>query len=126
MNYQNTHQDEVQSAYWDSTQTSIHEVINYFLCPQGCSEVVTLIIAQITDDLKHDSFVARAGHDTAFWYLAEIGVPMQLVMQFCNNCGSQYKSRHPFAEMARCPLTLIRIFLGRSMAKVIVMGFFDV
>ena len=122
MNYRNTHQDEVQSAYWDGTQTSIHAIINYFLCPQGCSEVVTLIIAQITDDLKHDSFVARAGHDAAFWYLAEIGVPMELVMQFCDNCGSQYKS--PFAEMARCPLNLIRIFFGEKHGKSHCDGFF--
>ena len=67
MNFRNLYQDEVQSAYWDSTQTSIHAVINSFLCPnQGCTDTVTLILAQITDDLHHGSFVARAGHDAAF------------------------------------------------------------
>ena len=52
MNFKNVYQDEIQSAYWDSMQTAIHAVINYFSCPNvDCHDVVTLIIAQITDDL---------------------------------------------------------------------------
>ena len=63
MNFKNIYQDEVQSAYWHSTQTSIHAVINYYLCPvTNCSETVTLVQVQITEDLLHDSFVARAAH----------------------------------------------------------------
>ena len=52
MNFRNMYQDEVQSAYWDGTQTSIHAVINYFPCQNvGCRETTTLVLAQITDDL---------------------------------------------------------------------------
>ena len=74
-NFRNMYQDEVQSAYWAGTQTTIHAIINYFKC-EHCPELVTLILAQISDDLLHDSFLARAGHDAAFKYLAEIGVGM--------------------------------------------------
>ena len=76
MNYRNAYQDKVQSAYWEGMQTCIHAVINYFLCPNdGCNDTVTLVLAQITDDLKHDSFVACAGHEAAFKYLAMLGTP---------------------------------------------------
>ena len=124
-NYRNWNQDEVQSAYWEGTQTAIHAVINYYVCENsGCSETVTLILAQITDDLKHDSFVARAGHDSAFRYLAEIGVPLDVIVQFCDNCGSQYKSRRPFAELARTPLNIIRVYFGEKHGKSQCDGFF--
>ena len=125
MNFRNLYQDKIQSAYWDSTQMAIHTIINYFTCPvDTCNEVVTLIIAQITDDLQHDSFVARAGHDAAFKYLAELGVPLELILQFCDNCSSQYKSRRPFAKLARNPLNIIRVFLGEKHGKSFCDGFF--
>ena len=125
MNFHNLNQDEVQSAYWDGTQTCIHAVINYFTCPvEHCSEVVTLILAQITDDLHHDSFVAHVGHDSTFRFLAELGLPMDLIIQFCDNCSSQYKSRRPFAELARSPLDIIRVYFGEKHGKSHCDGFF--
>ena len=118
MNYRNWYQDEIQSAYWDGTQTAIHAVINYYLCPnQGCTEVVTSILAQILEDLHHDSFMARAGHDVAFKHLAQLSIPMDLVIQFCDNCSSQYKSRRPFAELACCSIPIVRIFFSENHGK---------
>ena len=119
MNFRNMYQDEVQSAYWDGTQMAIHTVIIYFKCPnaENCNENVTLILAQVTDDLQHDSFVMCAGHDAAFRFLAESGVDMNMVLQFCDNCSSQYKSRRPFAECARCPLNIIRVYFGEKHGK---------
>ena len=123
MNFCNIYQDEVQSAYWDSSQMSIHCIINYFLCPiENCSELVSLNLVQITDDLKQDSFLACAAHNIAVKYLAEIGIPMDMIIQFCNNCSSQYKSRRPFAEIARYARHIICVFLVKKMARVIVMA----
>ena len=97
MNFRNLYQDEVQSAYWECTQTSIHAIINYFLCPvNGCSEAMTLNLVQITDDLKHDSFLARAAHEASFKFLAQMGLPMDVILQFCDNCSLQYCSSMPF------------------------------
>ena len=125
MNFRNINQDEVQSAYWDGSQTTIHAVINYFLCPnEGCTESVTLILGQISADLLHDSFVARAGHDAAFRYLAEIGVQMDSVFQFSDNCSAQYKSRWPFTEMARSSLNITRVYFGEKHGKNQCDGFF--
>ena len=125
MNFRNLHQDEIESAYWEGTQTLIHGVLNYFTCPvQDCSNVVTLILAQISDDLHNDSFFACAGHDASFRYLAETGVAMNTIIQFCNNCGVQYKSRHPFAELACSPLNIIRVYFGEIHRKSHADGFF--
>ena len=125
MYFKNMYQDEIQSAYWSGTQTAIHVIINYFLCPvEGCNETVTLVLAQITDDLQHDSFVARAGHDAAFTYLAQLNIPMDFVFQFCDNCSTQYKSRRPFAEMARSSVNIIRTYFGEKHRKSHCDGFF--
>ena len=118
MNYQNIYQDEVQSANWNSTQTSIHAIINYFLCPnENCNKVVTLNLVQISEDKHHDSFLAHAAHDVAFRYLAQMGLSMDMIIQFCDNCSGQYKSRRSFAELARSPLQIIRVFFGEKHGK---------
>ena len=125
MNFRKIYQDEVQSAYWDGMQTCIHAVINYFKCPNDCSGVVTLVLAQITDDLKHDSFIACAGHNAVIKYLAQdLGLDLDYVLQFCDNCSSQCKSHRPFAEMARSPLKIVHVFFGEKHGKSHCDGFF--
>ena len=120
MNFQNMYQDEVQSAYWEGSQTATHAIINYFQCPvAGCTNLVTLVNVQIMDDLRHDSFVAHAGHDAVFQYLTQLGIPMEMIIQFCDNCSSQHKSRRPF-----CSLNLIRVYFGEKHGKSHCDGFF--
>ena len=124
-NFRNMHQDEVQSAYWAGMQTGIHAVINYFLCPNAsCRNVVTLVLVQITEDPGHDSFVARTAHNAAFKFLVDLGIPLTVIMQFCDNCSSQYKSQHPFAELARHPFNIIRVYFGEKHGKSQCDGFF--
>ena len=118
MNFSNWYQDEVQSAYWNGTQTTIHATINFFKCPrEGCNDIVTLALVHISDDLKHNSFMTRAAQNMTFKYLVEIGVPLKLILQFCDNCASQYKSRRPFAELSRLALEIIRIYFREKHGK---------
>ena len=118
MNFSNWYQDEIQSAYWNGTQTTIHGTINFFKCPrEECSEVVTLALVHISADTNHDSFLTRAAQNMTFKYLVDIGVPLELIIQFCDNCSSQYKSSRPFAELARCALEIIRIYFGEKHGK---------
>ena len=118
MNFNNRYQDEVQAAYWNGTQTTIHGTVNFFLCNRpGCNQIVTLALVHISDDLKHDSFLSRAAQNLAFQYLVDAGIPLELIIQFCDNCAAQYKSRRPFAELARCILTIIRVYFGEKHGK---------
>ena len=125
MNFRNMSQDEVQAAFWNNSQTAIHTIINYLLCEQmGCSDVVTIVVCQISEDLQHDSFFTRAAHEETFKYLAEIGVKMDTVIQFSDNCAAQYKSRRPFADLARNPLNITRVYFGERHGKSQCDGFF--
>ena len=118
MNFNNRYQDEIQSAYYSGTQTTIHGTINFLLCPrQGCNEIVTLALVHISHDLKHDSFLSRAIQNLTFKYLVNMGIPLDLVIQFCDNCASQYKCRRVFAELARIALELIRVYYGEKHGK---------
>ena len=118
MNYNNWYQDEVQSAYWCGTQMTIHATINFFRCMcSGCNELVTLALVHLTDDLKHDSFLARAAQNLTFSYLVASGVPLDLIIQFCDNCAPQYKSRRPFAELAGSALQIICVYFGEKHGK---------
>ena len=118
MNFSNRYHDEVQSAYWTGTQTTIHGTVNFFKCDKsGCKEIVTLALVHISADMKHDSFLARTIMNMTFAYLIKSGVPLQQVIQFCDNCAMQYKSRRPFVEMSRCTLDLIRVYFGEKHGK---------
>ena len=118
MNFNNRYQDEVQAAYWTGTQTTIHATVNFYRCPQkDCNDVVTLSLVHITADLKHDSFLAHAAMNLTFSYLVEISVPLDIVLQFCDNCSAQYKSRRPFVEITRCALQLICTYFGEKHGK---------
>ena len=85
MNFNNRYQDEVQSAYWNGMQTTINATVNFYRCLQkGCNEVVTLALVHVSADLKHNSFLARAAMNMTFSYLVEVGVPLNMVLQFCD------------------------------------------
>ena len=75
-------------------------------------------------DLHHDSFIARARHDTAFNYITQLGLQMDTIIQFCDNCASQYKSHRPFDELARSALNIICVFFGEKHGKSHCDGFF--
>ena len=67
MNFNNRYQDEMQSAYWSGMQTTIHATINFYRClEKGCQEVVTLALMQLTNDMKHDSFLVCAAQNLTF------------------------------------------------------------
>ena len=118
MNFSNRYQDEIQSAYYGETQTTIHGTVNFFKCQNsGCSEIVTLALVHISDDLKHDSFLSRAAMNLTLKYLLELGIPLNVVIQFRDNCASQYKSRQPFVEISRCALQLMRCYFGEKHGK---------
>ena len=78
MNFINRYQDEVQSAYWNGTQTTLHATMNFFKCLRNaCNEIIMLALVNITADLKHDSFVSFAAMNMTLKYL----VPLQLIIQ---------------------------------------------
>ena len=119
MNFSNRYQDEIQSAYYGGTQTTIHGTVNFFKCTSsGCNEIVTLALVHIFDDMHHDRFLSHAAMNLTFKYLVEnVGMLLDVVIQFCDNCASQNKSRRPFVEISRCALNLIQCYFGKKHGK---------
>ena len=104
MNFANHYQDEIQSAYYGGSQTTLHGTVNFFRCQtENCNEVIILALVHVLDDLKHDSFLSHAAMNLTFKYLVEIGIPLDIVIQFCDNCAAQYKSRHPLWKFLDVP-----------------------
>ena len=93
--------------------------LSIFFNAQGrtARKLVTLALVHISDDLKHDSFLSRATQNLTFKYLVNLGIPLDLIIQFCDNCAAQYKSRRPFAELARLALHIIRVYFGEKHGK---------
>ena len=118
MNYNNIYQDEIQQAYWGGTQTTIHATVNFLLCPRpGCKKKMKITVVHISDDKKHDSFLARAVQRKNFQYLASLGIKIDNVIEFSDNCGQQYKSKRPFAELSKFPVSITRVFFGEKHGK---------
>ena len=118
MNLANRYQHEVQSVYSGGTQTTIHGTVNFYKCMEpGYQEIITLALVHISEDMRHDSFLSCAAMNLTFKYLVELGMPLDVVIQFCDNCASQYKSRRPFVEISRCAFQLIRVYFGEKHGK---------
>ena len=118
INFRNWYQDEVQAAYWTGTQTTIHATINFFRCLRpNCNQIVNLSLVHLSDDMKHDSFLACAAQNLTFKYLTDCEILQDLILQFCDNCASQYKSRWPFSKLACSPFNIIRTYFGEKDGK---------
>ena len=93
-NYMNVYQDEPQGVHWDHTQTVLHPIVNYYLDDTG--KLVTEEHLMISNDLKHDKFAVRQFEKESLAKLKEKGFIPEQIIQFCDNCAGQYKSKGPF------------------------------
>lgn len=114
-NYMNIYQDEPQSVHWDHSQTVIHPIVNYYINAAGV--LVTEEHVMITADKKHDKFAVRAFEAVTLERLAKNGFVPKQVIQFCDNCAGQYKSKGPFQFISDAGIPTIRMFFGARHGK---------
>ena len=70
-------------------------------CP-GCEETTTESLVFISSDRKHDHHAVQHFTAMALTHLREQrGLTISHVIQWPNGCSSQYKSKGPFADIAR-------------------------
>ena len=118
MNFSNHFQKEPQDAMWLTNQTMLHGTVNIYRCTQPtCTKLVHHCIVHVTDNKKHDSFLARACQRMNLDYLSRNEVPITELFQYADNCSAQYKSRRPFAELLRMKLKITRIFMEEKHGK---------
>lgn len=101
-NYRCVNQDEVQAAYWNYKQATVHPMVNYYKC-DTCGEVVTATVVAISDDLTHDSHAVEIFIRENIKHLRSSVTNLQELVQWSDGCGVQYKSKQPFASLQTAP-----------------------
>ena len=107
-NYMNTYQDEPQPVHWDHRQTVIHNILNYYLNPEG--KLITEKYIMLTADLKHDTFVVSAFEKATSDHLKKKGFVPEVIIQFCDNCSDQYKSKGSFQFISEAGIPTIHMY----------------
>ena len=116
-NYLNTYVDEPQGCHWDHTQTVIHPIVNYRVCPKDGKVIVEEHII-ISDDLMHDKFAVKAFERRSVSYMKEENnFEPECIVQFCDNCSKQYKSKGPFQYISTSGVPTVRSYFGANHGK---------
>ena len=71
----------------------------------------------ITDDLCHDKFAVRAFEKQTLDHLKAKGFIPNQIIQFCDNCAGQYKSKGPFQFVSESEIPILRMFFGARHGK---------
>lgn len=117
-NYRCIHQDEIQSAYYQYQQVTIHPIVGYYRCDK-CEGVVSESAVFISGDLDHDAHAHAVEHFTRKYeeYLKEKGMDIEKELLFSDGCSKQYKSKLPFYFMSEHGSNFERGFFGSRYGK---------
>ena len=115
-NYLHVFQDEPQSIHWDHTQSTLHPIVNYYICPMD-GKLVTEEHLMITSDKTHDKFAVKCFLEKSLEHLRSKEINPNLIIQFSDNCSSQYKSHGPFAMISHSTTPLICCYFGARLGK---------
>lgn len=97
-NYRCILQDEIQSAHWSYVQVTLHPVVNYYPCGD-CNKTITDVVAIVSDDNTHDTHAVALFADRVFEHLADKAYFFRRIIQWSDNCGSQYKCKNAFRDL---------------------------
>ena len=71
----------------------------------------------ITDDLSHDKFAVKEFERQTLEHLKNKGFVPKQIIQFCDNCAGQYKSKGPFQFISESGIPTLRMFLVLGMGR---------
>ena len=115
-NYMNVFQDEPQSIHWDYTQMTIHPIVNFFI-KQGESVVTVEKHIMISNDKNHDKYAVKTFEEASLNYLKEKGFTPTHIIQFNDNCASQYKGKGTFQFVSCSDILLLKMYFGARHGK---------
>ena len=110
-------QREVQTAFFHRKASTLHAVVCYYKCPLKCGKTVTDEVMCISNDLVHDAHAVHVSEKKALQLLTQRGIDIQKVIQFTDNCTSQYKCYMSFAYISKCTMPLERHYFGEGHGK---------
>ena len=109
-NYSHHRQDEIHGAFWCRNQTTLHPIIIYYPCGEGCGHLVRDEVMVVSADLKHDSFAVSAFIDKALAHLKAKNIPVKRIIMWSDNCGPQYKSCKVFDSVSKQEIPVQRCY----------------
>lgn len=114
-----THQpyEEPQTGMWHRKQSTIHPVVCFFKCGTCGRHNVKHEIIFITEDKKHDAKAVAVFQAEAVRILKENNVPVQRIIQFTDNCSSQYKCYLSFSLISKEAIPFERHYFGQQHGK---------
>ena len=71
----------------------------------------------LSDDLLHDKFAVRSFDKTTMDHLRAKGIVPKQIIQFCDNCAAQYKSKGPFQFISESNIPTVWLFFGALHGK---------
>lgn len=118
-NYSCRFQHEVQSAFFEPAQVTIHPMMLYYKKKIEDQDVtVKHAVIGVSNDSKHDSHGVKVFEEQAL-NIAQKEVPESLkaVHQWTDGAASQYKGKTSFADISSQHLSLTRNFFETSHGK---------
>lgn len=130
-NYRCTDLNEIQSAYFQKTEVSVHvsvihrhALIEYdgVESSEEYPEIITEHFYVISDDQQHDQHFVHEVRQNISDYLKSISYNVETMHEYTDGCACQYKSRHCFGDISNsCKdfgyKTFTRNFFETSHAK---------
>ena len=113
-NYLNKYQNEPQSVHWHHQQTTLHPIVNYYQTEDG---LVTEEHMHISCDINHDKFAVEQFQKKTLNYFKSSHFTPKMIIQFCDNCSAQYKSKGPFHLLSLSNIPVIRCYFGARHGK---------
>ena len=119
MNFSCYRQNQVQSAFYENSMSTIHGSVAHFRCETpGCQKVVRMEIIHLSKILLHNaSAFNQFNIKTVNIAEAEAETNFKLVVNITDQAPSQYKNKNSFLYTSKFGKPLIHFFLGSRHGK---------
>lgn len=114
-NYLNKYQNAPQSTFWHNNQTMLHPIVNYYVNDEG--DVVTEEHMHMSGDKVHDKYAVNQFQEETLKKLEAKGIKPKYIVQWCDNCSAQYKSKGPFEFLSLSGIPVLRCYFGPRHGK---------
>ena len=94
----------------------LHPIINHRICPDDGKMIVEEHII-VSDNLNHDKHAVKSFESASLQELHTNGFEPTHLLQFCDNCAAQYKSKGPFQYLSTSEIPAIRSYFGPNHSK---------
>ena len=117
-NYTCRFQNEVQSAFWDSNQITIHPMMTYYLVKDADSlKLRKHSVIGVSNDLKHDAHAVLKFREVLYEKLKDEIQNLTMIYEWTDGCASQYKGKTAFADISNDKHKIQRICFETSHGK---------